>query len=151
VIQYRSVVSADRWGSSDALFNFVSSALDGVGVSGEVGSSDISDPGFTTFLWPALAAASAPACRIAKVSGVSSFLGAVVLGLRRPSAGSWNCICSNFVIDAGVAWVDVPREGGALEGVLVVEVAGVALTAWAAPSCSFSSPYSFHSSISSKS
>ena len=45
----------------------------------------------------------------------------------------------------------VLREEGGLEGVLVAEVAGVPLTAGVAPIRSFNSPYSFHSSISSRS
>ena len=61
------------------------------------------------------------------------------------------CMWSDLARGAEVASVEVSREEGAFEGVLLVEVAGVALTAGVVPMCSFNSPYSFHSSISSRS
>jgi hypothetical protein len=127
--------------------SFVSVASERDEAPGDVGS----DPDLTAFFWLAFWAASAPACRMAIVRGVSSLFGVLALVFRWPSAGSSICICSDLVEGAEVALGDVLREEGTFEGVVVVEVAGVALTAGVAPMCCFNSPYSFHSSISSRS
>jgi hypothetical protein len=47
------VMSADAFGSLEALLSFVLVAVDGIGASGDVGLSENSEPGFKAFFWPA--------------------------------------------------------------------------------------------------
>ena len=129
--------------SSEAFPSFIS--VIGAGASGDVGFSDNNDPGFMTFFCPAFAAASAPACRMAIVRGVSSFFGAVALDLRWASGGSRICMCSESDVGAAAALRLGADGGGSFETV------GVMLTAGTVPTCCFNSPYSFHSSTSSRS
>jgi hypothetical protein len=133
--------------------SFVSITFDGLETSCNLGLLEI-NPSLAAFFWLALWAASAPACRIAMVSGVSPFLASFVLMFLWPSAGSSICMWSvlaEALEGAEMDSVGASREGGGFEGVLAVEVAGVTVVTGAAPICCFNSPYSFHSSISSRS
>ena len=100
----------------------LSSFASGDGLAAEILGLDLASA--------ALAAASRPARRMAVVRGVG-VEGEVFVGLEGVT-GVWE------------------TEGGALEGVFVVEGVGVEVE-MSEPMFCFSSPYSFHSSISSRS
>ena len=132
---------------------------------------------FSAFFSPAFLAASAPACLSARaIDGVSSFLmsdSSVVVDFEETSSLKvmWLSFVSCEVIFATGSSADGAGMAVALEGVFVVDAAdgaggrgafegvfdadadGVADEAAGAvdPICCFSSPYSFHSSTSSRS
>ena len=104
----------------------------------------------------ALAAASRLACRMAAARGVSEgadgMVGAAVVLVFSETGGG--CVEG----DGAEGWVNVDGGGGGLEGVFVAEGVGVTAAAAFAEGLSeenrrfcFISPYSFHSSTSSRS
>lgn len=159
------VASTDEVGSEDeasimgSVIGAVVLVMSGLGSSGLVIEAEIVGTvvgvAFRLFFWPAFAAASAPACRMAMVSGVSTLLFApvVALLLAAVSFGSEMEIWRASEVERAVDWETVGGAESAIGSSVGLDgvVDGVPPMSETLPICCLSSPYSFHSSISSRS